>query len=169
MVLDQLNAAAAAHGLQFAPDVATSSRANLGGMIGNNSAGSRSIWHGKTVDHVIELDGHAGRRHRGRASSPSRPTQWAAAAERGDGWGRARREVERIVGRERDEILARYPRVLRRVSGYNLDEFVPECRRAHAAAADGGRGARSASASAIPARGSTWPDCLSAPRERWPR
>ncbi len=55
VVLDQLNRAAAAHGLQFAPDVATSSRANLGGMLGNNSAGSRSIWHGKMVDHVVEL------------------------------------------------------------------------------------------------------------------
>src|SRR5205085_4847790 len=55
VVLDVLNAAAAKHGLQFAPDVATSSRANIGGMIGNNSAGARSVWHGKTVDHVIEL------------------------------------------------------------------------------------------------------------------
>ena len=56
MVLDQFNAAAAPHGLQFGPDVATSSRANIGGMIGNNSAGARSIWHGKTVDNVIALD-----------------------------------------------------------------------------------------------------------------
>ena len=56
VVLDQLNAAAAPHGLQFGPDVATSSRANVGGMIGNNSAGARSIWHGKTVDSVIALD-----------------------------------------------------------------------------------------------------------------
>ena len=56
VVLDQLNAAAAPHGLQFGPDVATSSRANVGGMIGNNSAGARSIWHGKTVDNVIALD-----------------------------------------------------------------------------------------------------------------
>ena len=55
VVLDQLNAAAAPHGLQFGPDVATSNRANIGGMIGNNSAGSRSIRHGKTVDNVLEL------------------------------------------------------------------------------------------------------------------
>ena len=63
VVLDQLNAAAAPHGLQFGPDVATSSRANLGGMIGNNSAGARSIRHGKTVDHVLSV-GRAGRRRR---------------------------------------------------------------------------------------------------------
>src|SRR5271163_5023315 len=56
VVLDQLNTAAAQHGLQFGPDVATSSRATIGGMIGNNSAGARSIWHGKTVDNVISLD-----------------------------------------------------------------------------------------------------------------
>src|SRR5947199_2204761 len=56
VILDQLNRAAAAHGLQFGPDVATASRANLGGMIGNNSAGARSLVYGKTGDHVLRLD-----------------------------------------------------------------------------------------------------------------
>ncbi|MCY2967839.1 MAG: FAD-binding oxidoreductase, partial [Planctomycetota bacterium] len=56
VVLDQLNTALKPHGLQFGPDVATSSRANLGGMIGNNSAGSRSVRQGKVIDHVRELD-----------------------------------------------------------------------------------------------------------------
>jgi FAD/FMN-containing dehydrogenase len=56
VVLDQLNRALVAHDLQFGPDVATASRANLGGMIGNNSAGSHSIVHGKTIDHVRRLD-----------------------------------------------------------------------------------------------------------------
>src|SRR5204863_8137588 len=55
VVLDQLNAALAPHGLQFGPDVATANRANLGGMIGNNSAGSHSIVHGKTIDHIRRL------------------------------------------------------------------------------------------------------------------
>ena len=55
VVLDQLNRAAAPHGLQFGPEVATASRANLGGMIGNNSAGARSIVYGKTIDHVRRL------------------------------------------------------------------------------------------------------------------
>src|SRR5207249_4806464 len=55
VILDQLNRAAAAHGLQFGPDVATASRANLGGMIGNNSAGAHSIIYGKTIDHVRRL------------------------------------------------------------------------------------------------------------------
>src|SRR5437588_8666249 len=55
VVLGQLNRAAAGHGLQFGPEVATASRANLGGMIGNNSAGARSVVYGKTLDHVLGL------------------------------------------------------------------------------------------------------------------
>src|SRR5258708_2964923 len=55
VVLDQLNRFLAASDLQFGPDVSTSSRANLGGMIGNNSAGARSIVYGKTIDHVRGL------------------------------------------------------------------------------------------------------------------
>src|SRR6266404_2491987 len=56
VVLDQLNRAVEPFDLQFGPDVATASRANLGGMIGNNSAGARSIVYGKTSDHVLKLD-----------------------------------------------------------------------------------------------------------------
>lgn len=56
VVLDDLNAAAAEHGLAFGPDVATASRATLGGMIANNSAGARSVVHGLTADHVLALD-----------------------------------------------------------------------------------------------------------------
>ncbi len=55
VVLDRLTAAAAAHGLAFGPDVASGSRATLGGMIANNSAGARSIVHGLTADHVLAL------------------------------------------------------------------------------------------------------------------
>jgi len=56
VVLDNLNAELRPHGLQFAPDVATSSRATIGGMIGNNSCGARSIIYGRTVDHVLSVD-----------------------------------------------------------------------------------------------------------------
>jgi FAD/FMN-containing dehydrogenase len=56
VVLDELNAALKPHGLQFAPDVATSNRATLGGMMGNNSCGARSIIYGRTVDHVLNLE-----------------------------------------------------------------------------------------------------------------
>lgn len=126
VVLDQLNAAAAAVGLQFGPDVATSNRANLGGMIGNNSAGARSILYGKTVDHVISLDVVLAD---GTAVTlrPLSAAQVAELAAAGDPVGGIQASVAQIVGRERDEILARFPPVLRRVSGYNLDEFLPEC------------------------------------------
>jgi FAD/FMN-containing dehydrogenase/Fe-S oxidoreductase len=127
VVLDQLNAAAAAHQLQFGPDVSTSSRANLGGMIGNNSAGSRSILHGKTVDHVVEMevvlaDGTIAR------LGPLTPAELARRQALSGLEGDIHRQVPRIVAGQRDEVLVRFPRILRRVSGYNLDEFVPQCR-----------------------------------------
>ena len=67
VVLDQLNAHLKPLGLMFGPDVSTSDRATIGGMIGNNSAGARSLRYGKTVDHVRAARGRAGRRHRGEA------------------------------------------------------------------------------------------------------
>ena len=55
VVLDQLNAHLKPLGLMFGPDVSTGDRATIGGMIGNNSAGARSLRYGKTVDHVRRL------------------------------------------------------------------------------------------------------------------
>jgi hypothetical protein len=55
-VLDELNAQLKAHGVRFAPDISTASRATTGGMISNNSCGARSVMYGKTIDHVLELD-----------------------------------------------------------------------------------------------------------------
>ena len=102
VVLDQLNAAAAEHGLAFGPDVATASRATLGGMIANNSAGARSIAYGLTADHVVGLevvlsDGTRAHLLKGVAA--------AAAFEA------ARPLAEQACA----------PRLLRRVSGYNLN------------------------------------------------
>ena len=56
MARDDLNAILEPYGLHFAPDPATSSRANVGGMVGNNSSGTKSILYGKTVDHLLEAD-----------------------------------------------------------------------------------------------------------------
>src|SRR5687767_98776 len=56
IVLDELNATLRPHGLRFAPDVSTASRATVGGMIANNSSGARSVFYGKTIDHVLELE-----------------------------------------------------------------------------------------------------------------
>ncbi|HTU19017.1 MAG TPA: FAD-linked oxidase C-terminal domain-containing protein [Gemmataceae bacterium] len=120
VVLDTLNRALAAHDLQFGPDVATASRANLGGMIGNNSAGARSIVYGKTIDHVRRLgvvltDGS-------RADfGPVPPEEWQRRAALRGLEGSIYQQVQAIVREERDEIERRFPRILRRVSGYNLD------------------------------------------------
>src|SRR4051812_47713668 len=56
VVLDRLNAHLKPLGLMFGPDVSTGDRATIGGMIGNNSAGARSLRYGKTVDHVHSVD-----------------------------------------------------------------------------------------------------------------
>ena len=123
VVRDQLNAQLKPHGLHFAPDPATSSRATIGGMIGNNTSGTRSIVYGKTIDHVLAC----------RIALPggdvlcldeTGPAEWSILASQDDREGEIYRGVEQIVEANRAEILARYPRVMRRVSGYNLDEFV---------------------------------------------
>src|SRR5262249_36242035 len=120
VVLDELNRALAVHGLQFGPDVATASRANLGGMIGNNSAGARSIVYGKTLDHVRRLgvvlsDGR-------RADfGPLSPAEWDRRAAERSFEGSLYARVREVVVQQRDEIRRRFPRILRRVSGYNLD------------------------------------------------
>jgi FAD/FMN-containing dehydrogenase/Fe-S oxidoreductase len=120
VVLDQLNRAAQPHGLQVGPDVATASRANLGGMIGNNSAGARSIVYGKTIDHVRRLavilaDGT-------RASfGPLSPGEWDARTRSRTTEGRLYQTVREVVCSQADEIRRCFPQILRRVSGYNLD------------------------------------------------
>lgn len=123
LVLDELNAFLQPYGLMFAPDVSTSSRANIGGMIGNNSCGAHSIIYGKTIDHVQELkvvlaDG---------SQAVFGPLDDAECERRArlDGLeGRIYREVRRIVRARQAQIRTGFPAVMRRVSGYNLDEFV---------------------------------------------
>src|SRR5437667_1772860 len=119
VVLDQLNRALAVHDLQFGPDVATASRANLGGMIGNNSAGSHSIVHGKTIDHVRGLDVILSDGSRAELG-PVTPAEWRLR-EDGSFAGSIYRGVRSTVEAAAPEIARRFPRILRRVSGYNLD------------------------------------------------
>jgi FAD/FMN-containing dehydrogenase/Fe-S oxidoreductase len=126
VVLDQLNRAAAAHGLQFGPEVATFTRANLGGMIGNNSAGARSIVYGKTCDHVRRLkvilsDGTTAE------FGPLGPDEWARKAEARSVEGAIYRAVREIALGNAEEICRRFPNILRRVSGYNLADILGPC------------------------------------------
>ncbi len=123
IVLDELNAALRPHGLRFAPDISTASRATLGGMMANNSSGARSVLYGKTIDHVIEqhvvlADGSVAHL---RALSPSELEE----ACRGDSLlAVCCREVRNVARESAREIERRFPNILRRVGGYNLDEFV---------------------------------------------
>jgi FAD/FMN-containing dehydrogenase/Fe-S oxidoreductase len=124
VVLDQLNHHLKPLYLMFGPDVSTSDRATIGGMIGNNSAGARSLRYGKTVDHVraVEVvlgDGTATR------FGPVPAGQLETICDRDDAVGRLHRVVRDEVARHESAIRARFPHILRRVSGYNLDEFVP--------------------------------------------
>ncbi|HEV2439649.1 MAG TPA: FAD-linked oxidase C-terminal domain-containing protein [bacterium] len=122
VVRHELLRALAPTGLVYGPETSTSSRATIGGMIGNNSSGSRSIIYGKTVDTLLAMrarlaDGTA-------VTFQDVPPAEAARRAQGHGTeGRIYREVARIVAAARDEVARRFPRVQRRVGGYNLDEF----------------------------------------------
>jgi FAD/FMN-containing dehydrogenase/Fe-S oxidoreductase len=120
VILDTLNRAAAPHGLWFGPDVATASRANLGGMIGNNSAGARSLVYGKTLDHVrrLQVVFAAGTRA---DLEPLDLAGWKQRVELRSAEGELYRRVWEVIHEHAAEIRQRFPRILRRVSGYNLD------------------------------------------------
>ena len=119
IVLDDLNRALKPHGLWFPVDISTASRATIGGMAGNNSCGARSLRYGVTRDNVLSIDavladGQAA--HFGPA---------AAGLPAGSEIGGITEDLLAIGARESEEIAARFPKVQRRVGGYNLDAFVP--------------------------------------------
>jgi FAD/FMN-containing dehydrogenase/Fe-S oxidoreductase len=123
VVHDVLGAHLKPHGFRFGPETSTSNRANLGGMIGNNSAGARSLVYGKTVENVLELDCVLSDGTRASFG----PVQRAELERRAEGDGLEAdiyRAASRVASTYGDEIAKRYPRIPRRVSGYNLDELV---------------------------------------------
>jgi FAD/FMN-containing dehydrogenase/Fe-S oxidoreductase len=119
IVLDELNAHLAPLKLRFAPDISTASRATIGGMIANNSAGARSVLYGKTIDHVLEQtvvlsDGTVAEfRETPRTAIPKGDSLEASLYF----------IVLHLASDHASEIDRRFPKVLRRVGGYNLDEF----------------------------------------------
>lgn len=125
IVLDRVREAAEEHHLTFAPDPATHSRCTLGGMIGNNSCGVHALMGGKTVDNIHSLDIllHDGTRLTVGATSEDELNAIIAA-------GGRRGEIYAGLKRIRDQyaelVRQRFPRIPRRVSGYNLDELLPE-------------------------------------------
>ncbi len=121
VTLDQLNERLALDGLMFGPDVATSSHATIGGMIGNNSAGAHSILYGRTVENLIALevvfaDGTLHRLEEG--SCDHDPQQRRIAV-----------ELSHIVLPLAAEIRAKFPKILRHVDGYNLDLLLDQLER----------------------------------------
>jgi FAD/FMN-containing dehydrogenase/Fe-S oxidoreductase len=127
IVLDGLNAELRPHGLRFAPDISTASRATVGGMIANNSSGARSVLYGKTIDHVLELevvlaDGTVAHFRPLAADELDR----ACAGDTLE--AAAYRTVRQTAAECAEEIERRFPKVLRRVGGYNLDQFVDPTR-----------------------------------------
>ena len=120
VVLDALNAQLRKDGLWFPVDVSTSAQATIGGMAGNNSCGSRSIRYGNMVHNVLGIDAlladgselHFGAVNSADVTGPARYVELV-------------RKVGAIAAREAEEIAARWPTVLRRVQGYNLDMVSP--------------------------------------------
>jgi FAD/FMN-containing dehydrogenase/Fe-S oxidoreductase len=118
-----LNAHAASHGLVFGADTSTAAVATLGGMIGNDSAGMRSIVYGRTRDQVLGLrcvlsDGAV-------VELAPMPSEEAVRRARcGDRLAGLLRTALELADRYGDEVLRRYPRILRRVSGYGLDALL---------------------------------------------
>jgi len=123
IVLDHLNAWLKPHGLWYPVDVSTSAQATIGGMTGNNSCGSRSIFYGNMVDNVLAVEAltAAGDAFMFDESAPSHPVQRGLYD-----------RVQSIVKRELEEIEFRYPDVIRNVAGYNLNRLVqPGSNMAH--------------------------------------
>ncbi len=125
IVLDRLRDAAEKHHLTYAPDPATHSRCTLGGMIGNNSCGVHGLLGGKTVDNVESLDIALYDGTRMAVGSTS-PEQLESIIRAGGRKGEIYAGLKRIRDQYSDLVRAKFPRIPRRVSGYNLDELLPE-------------------------------------------
>jgi len=123
IVLDELNRQLKAHGLWFAVDPSTASRATLGGMAGNNSCGTRSLRYGTTRDNIIAMDAvlpSGASAHFGEVSADlsELPPDCALRP--------IAQHLLALGAREAAEIDERFPKVQRRVGGYNLDALVPK-------------------------------------------
>jgi FAD/FMN-containing dehydrogenase/Fe-S oxidoreductase len=117
IVLDDLNRALKPTGLWFPVDISTASRATIGGMVGNNSCGARSLRYGNTRENVISIDvllADGTRAHFGQVGDGKTNVPDALV-----------RDLLAIAAREAAEIERRFPKVRRRVGGYNLDALVP--------------------------------------------
>ena len=123
IVLDQLNRQLMSRGLMYAPDPTTASRACVGGGIGNNTCGSHSVIYGNTLDHVKELYtvlSDASQAHFRALEAHELETKLSGDNLESDIY----RGVRQIAQDNSGEIASRYPKIQRRISGYNLDDFL---------------------------------------------
>ncbi len=125
IVLDRVREAAEVHHLTFAPDPATHSRCTIGGMIGNNSCGTHSVMGGLTANNIRSLDVLLADGTR-MTVGPTSDEEFAAILARRDRRAQIYAGMRRIRDQYADEIRRRFPKIPRRVSGYNLDELLPE-------------------------------------------
>jgi len=117
IVLDDLNRALKPHGLWFPVDVSTASRATIGGMTGNNSCGGKSLRYGMMRDNVLSIDAFLadGSKHHFGPVGPNASPLLQSLTD----------DMLGLGAREAAEIDARFPKVMRRVGGYNIDALVP--------------------------------------------
>ena len=124
IVLDRVREAAEQHHLTFAPDPATHSRCTIGGMIGNNSCGTHSVMGGLTANNIAHLDVLL---YDGTRMTVGATTEEEIARHRRRRWTPAQiYACTRRLATSSGEIRRRFPNIPRRVSGYNLDELLPE-------------------------------------------
>jgi FAD/FMN-containing dehydrogenase/Fe-S oxidoreductase len=125
IVLDDLRRATAPHGLTFGPDPATHDHCTIGGMLGNNSCGMHAQMAGRTSDNTRQLEvlTYDGLRLR---VGPTSPEELDRIVAEGGRRGELYRRLRDLRDRYADLIRARYPRIPRRISGYGLDELLPE-------------------------------------------
>jgi len=125
IVLDDLNRRLRPHGLWCAVDVSTASRATIGGMAGNNSCGGRSLRYGTMRDNVLSIDAILADGSRALFGPLEHDL---ASLPAGSSLAPLARDLLGIGAREADEVAARFPKVQRRVGGYNVDALVPDAR-----------------------------------------
>ena len=124
LVLDHLNDRLKPHGLWFPVDVSTGAQATLGGMAGNNSCGSRSIAYGNMVHNVLGIRAWL---------SDGSELDFGTVATAGGRVAQIGSFVHALAHEHRAEIAARWPKVMRRVAGYNLDIFDNQSERPYTA------------------------------------
>lgn len=126
VVKDQLNDAVRKHGLFFAPELSPSNRATIGGMIATDASGQGSVLYGKTRDHVLELktvllDGTPWH------SRPLSPSEFDTVKRREDRVGAVHRLLDRIRLQDAELIEAKFPKLNRCVTGYDLVHLCDHC------------------------------------------